>query len=444
VGALRAAQLGANVVVVERGPVGGVCLNRGCIPTKALLASAKLLGEINGAKSFGVSVGEVEVDFKAVSERKEKIVATLRKGVETLFKSRGVTLVRGEGRLTGPNEVKVKADGGEDVIVRATNLVLATGSEPLRAPFFRIDGKRIITSDEALELKEVPGSILIIGAGAIGCEFACIFQRFGAKVTVVELLDRMLPGIDADLSEQLMRSFKRSRISVHTGTKVEGLEPGKTGVKAKLSSGKELDVDMVLVAVGRKLNTDDIGLDAVGIETEKGVVPTDENCRTRVGSIYAIGDITGKWLLAHYASRQGMAVAHRLAGKDMTVNDDVVPNCIFTEPEVASVGLTEVQAGERGIKAKAARFPFRALGRAHVGGDVDGFVKIVSDDETEQVLGVHIIGPVATDLIAEAALAIQMEATAEEIADTIHAHPTHAESMMEAAEMLLGLPTHVP
>jgi len=444
VGALRAAQLGAKVVVIEKGPVGGVCLNRGCIPTKTLLASAKVLGEINDAGSFGVKVGSVEVDFNAVSQRKEKVVSTLRKGVEGLFKSRGVTLVRGEGRLAGPNEVAVKAAEGENVLVHATNVVLATGSEPLRVSFFPIDGKRVITSDEALELKEVPGSMLIIGGGAIGCEFATIFQRFGSKVTIVELLDRLLPGVDGDLSEQLFRSFKRRRVAVHTSTKVESLEPGKTGVKAKLSSGKELDVDIVLVAVGRKLNTDDIGLDTVGIETEKGVVAIDENCRTRVKSVYAIGDITGKWLLAHYASRQGIAVAHHLTGGEARVNDDVVPNCIFTEPEVASVGLTEVQAKERGMKPKVAKFPFRALGRAHAGGEVEGFVKMVSDEDTEQVLGVHIAGPAATDLIGEAALAIQMEATAEEVADTIHAHPTHAESIMEAAEMLLGLPTHVP
>ena len=444
VGALRAAQLGANVVVVEKGPVGGVCLNRGCIPTKALLASAKVLGEINNAATFGVKVGSIEVDFGAVSQRKEKIVSTLRKGIETLFKSRGATLVRGEGRLSGPNEVSVKTAEGEDVLIHATNIVLATGSEPLRMSAFPFDGERVITSDEALQLEKVPGSVLIIGAGAIGCEFASIFQRFGAEVTVVELLDRMLPGVDEDLSEQLFRSFKRRRMSVHTSTKVETLTPGKDGVKAKLSSGKELDVDMVLVAVGRKLNTDDIGLETVGIETERGVVPIDENCRTPVKSVYAIGDITGKWLLAHYASRQGIVVAHHLTGGEARINDDVVPNCIFTEPEVASVGLTEQQASERGMKPKSAKFPFRALGRAHVGGEVDGFVKMVSDEETEQVVGVHIIGPMATDLIAEAALAIQMEATAEEIADTIHAHPTHAESMMEAAEMLLGLPTHVP
>jgi len=293
-------------------------------------------------------------------------------------------------------------------------------------------------------LDELPSSILIIGAGAIGCEFATIFAEFGSKVTIVEMLDRVLPLVDADLSEQLLRGFKRRKIAVHTSTKVESLTPGKHGVEAKLGSGEALNVEKVLVAIGRKLNTDDLGLESVDIKTEKGVIPIDKRCKTSVPSIYAIGDITGKWLLAHYASRQGMTVAHDAAGEETRINEDVVPNCIFTEPEVATVGLTESDAAEKGIKPKSAKFPFRALGRPHAGGEVDGFVKIVAAEGTGQVLGVHIVGPAATDLIAEAALAIQMEATVEELADTIHAHPTHAEALMEAAELLLGLQTHVP
>ncbi len=443
VGAIRAAQLGARTAVIEEREVGGTCLNRGCIPTKAMLASAKVHWYIQNSSNFGLKATPPEVNFADVAARKDKIVQVLRRGVEGLLKKRGVSLIRGRGILSGQREISVTVDGKEEKI-QAERIVIATGSEAARPAALRIDGASIITSDEAVNLTEIPGSILIIGAGAIGCEFAGIFRQFGSDVIMVEMLERVLPMMDADISQEMLRNFKKSKIKVFLGTKVQELKPGNGKVSATLSSGETFEVEKVLVAVGRKLNSDNIGLEKAGVKTDGAKIAINEQCQTNVPHIYAIGDVAGRCLLAHVASREGMVAAEHGAGRDARMSYRTVPNCVYTEPGVGSVGLTEEQAKQTCQNIKVGRFPFRALGRALASGEVEGFVKVVSDGSTGEVLGVHMVGHMATELISEAAAAMQLEATVEDIATTIHAHPTYPEALMEASEDVLGHAIHLP
>ena len=437
VAALRAAQLGAKAAVVEARELGGTCLNRGCIPTKILLECAHVLHMAQHASDFGVNVEGVTPDFPAMMARKEKIVALLQGGISGLFSKNGVELVQGRGRLAGPRAVEVEtADGTRKI--EAGKIVIATGSEPLVPSFLPVDHKTVITSDGALRLDRIPESVVIVGGGYIGCEWAGIFNRLGAKVTVVELMPQLLPRSDSDVARELFKCFKRSKMSIHLKTKVESIETGDAGARVTLSGGKTVEAELVLVSIGRTLNSEGIGLETLGVETERGAIPIDEHCRTKAPTVYAIGDVTAKLMLAHMASKQGIVAAEHALGHNATIDYRVCPACVFTDPEIGSVGMTASEAQEAGREVKEARFPFRTLGKAHALGELEGFVKIVADSGTGEVLGVHIIGPHATDLIAEAGLAMAIECTVEEIGATIHAHPTLAEGMMECAHSWLG------
>lgn len=437
VAAIRAAQLGASVAVVEGRELGGTCLNRGCIPTKILLECAHVLHLAERAGDFGVKVEGAVADYPAMNARKDKIVKMLVGGIGSLFRKNKIETIQGRGKLLDAQTVEVEGEGGKR-IVSARKVIVATGSEPLEIPAFPYDGKRVISSDHALKLEQAPKSILIVGGGYIGSEWAGIFNRLGTKVTIVEMMDQLLPRSDSDVAKELFKAFKKSKIAIHLKTKVESIEAGKAGAVAKLSDGKEIEAETVMISIGRSLNTQGIGLEALGIETDRGAVPIDEHCMTKVPGVYAIGDITAKLMLAHLASKQGIVAVEHAMGKDAKMDYRVVPACVFTEPEIGTVGMTLAEAKEAGRSAKEAKFPFQTLGKAHALGETAGFVKIVGDEDTGEVLGVHIIGPHATDLVAEAGLAMAMEATVSEIADTIHAHPTLAEGMMECAHAWLG------
>lgn len=446
VAALRAAQLGHDtadfrIALIEERQLGGTCLNRGCIPTKAMLDSVHVLTLARRAEEFGVKAANVEADLGKMRERWEQITATQRKGVEGLLKRAKVEVIAGRGVLRDKNNIVVKGEGGER-LVTADKIILATGSEPFKLPGFDFDGKSVITSDDALHMESIPAGILIIGGGAIGCEWAGIFSELGSQVTVVEMMDQLLPSMDGDLAKELLKSFKRAGIKVYLKTKVESVETGPAGLTATLSGGEKIRIERVLVSVGRKLNTDNIGLEAVGIATERKAVLINDHCRTSVPNIYAVGDITGKLLLAHLASAQGEVAAENALGRDSTIDYKVVPSCIFTHPEIGSVGLTSEQAGKEGRNVKSAQYPFRPLGRARTLGALDGMFKIVADAETGEALGVHIIGASASDLVAEAGLALRLQARVQDIAETIHAHPTLSEGIMELTKLWLGRGIH--
>jgi dihydrolipoamide dehydrogenase len=442
VAAIRAAQLGGEVSVVEKDRLGGTCLNRGCIPTKALLASVEVLSSSRQGEKFGLKVGDVSPDFPAMLSRKDKIVEQLVKGVEFLFKSRKINLLKGEGKFLEPKVVEVTKEDGSKERLEGDKIIIATGSEPAKPSLFSFDGERIITSNEALNLSKIPESLLIVGAGAIGVEFASIFRELGTEVTIVEMLPQILPTEDEEVVQILEREFKKKRIKVHTGTKIEKVESLESKVASKLSSGETIESEKVLVAVGRKLNSE--GLDRIGLKIEKGKVLVNERMETNIPDLYVAGDVTGGVLLAHKASAEGIVAAENALGKTSTMDYKVIPSCIFSHPEVASVGLSEKKAKEEGARIKVGKFPFRALGKAQALGRFEGLVKIVADAESDEILGVHIIGPQATDLIAEGALALRMEATVEDLARTIHAHPTLSEAMMEAAHALHNRAIHLP
>jgi len=441
VAAIRAAQLGARVALIEERELGGTCLNRGCIPTKALIESVHVLSLAQRAEEFGVSCADVRPDYARMARRKDEVCAKLRNGIGMLMKKNRIEVVAGRGKLIDRRTIEVAgADGAARV--SADHIVIATGSEPLRPSAFPFDGKTVLTSDDALALTEAPKSVLIVGGGYIGAEWASIFRGLGCEVTVVEMMDQLLPRSDADLARELLRAFKKARMKVHLETKVESVEVAGEGAVCALSNGKKVETEKVLVSIGRALNSSDIGLDAVGIETDRGAVPVDEHCRTSVPNIYAVGDVTAKPMLAHVASRQGIVAAECVMGRDAKMDYGVVPACVFTDPEIASVGLTSAECAERGIEVKETKFPFLALGKAQAIGDARGWAKIVAGAKLGEILGVHVIGPHASDVIAEAALAMSMEATVEEIAHAIHAHPTLPESLMEAAEGWLGRGIH--
>ena len=430
VAAIRAAQLGGKVALIEERELGGVCLNRGCIPTKALTESVHVLSLARRGAEFGVSCSDIAPDYARMAQRKDEICDRLRKGVAMLLKKNKVEVIQGRGKLVNRNVIEVKRES-ETNRVTGENLILATGSEPLRPKIFPFDGKTVLTSDDALKLENPPESVLIIGGGYIGAEWASIFRGLGSSVTVVEMMEQLLPRSDADIARELFRSFRRARIAVHLGTKVESVEAKDGRCTCTLSNEKNVEVEKVLICIGRSPSSTDIGLEAVGLETDRGAIPIDEHCRTAAPNIYAIGDVTAKLMLAHLASRQGIVAAECAMGRASKIDYRVVPACVFTHPEIASVGMTNTECAAAGIEVKEARFPFLALGKAQAMGETTGWTKIIADAKTGEVLGVHIIGFHASDLIAEAALAMAMEATVEEIAHTIHAHPTLPEAIME-------------
>jgi dihydrolipoamide dehydrogenase len=446
VAAIRAAQRGARVTVVEDAEVGGTCLNRGCIPTKTLIASAEALAHARRAAEFGVEIaGDVSYNLSRIRERKDKVVATQVKGIKGLFKSWGVSLIEGRGTLLPPDTVRVVQKDGTTTDVKSDRIIIATGSRPSKIPGILFDGESVITSDDAVQLKKVPKSLLIIGAGVIGSEFAFIYRTFGAEVTMVEMMPRALSTEDEEMSGIIEREFKKAGIKLMTNVKVDRVEKGAEGMMvATLSEGRQVKAEMVLVSIGRSMNSENLGLEIAGmIKGRRGEIIVNEKMETSLPGIYAIGDVTGKILLAHVASHQGLVAVENALGGDEKMDYAVVPSGIFTMPEIGSVGLRENEAVLKGIKIRVGRFPYRALGKAHAMGEIVGMAKVIADEATDKVLGVHICGAHATDMVHEGALAIKMGATSNDLGNMIHAHPTLAEAVMEAAEGVHKMAIHV-
>lgn len=443
VASIRAAQLGASVVLVEKDKVGGTCLNRGCIPTKCLLASTHVLDVIREAEDFGVEVKGVQPNFSRMMERKEQVVAQLRQGIRQLLKANKVKFVKGEATLVSPRKIRVAGDQGTEEI-EADKIIISTGSVPVKPPIFDFAHDAVLTSDEALKLGEPPKSLLIVGAGVIGLEFACVFSSLGTKITVVEMMDQVLPTEEKTVATQMQRILDRRGIVFHIQTRVEGIkEYSSNGVTATLDNGEEIIAEKMLVSIGRRPNTRNLGLEDLGIDMDPaGNIIVNNKMETNVKGIYAIGDAVGGIMLAHVASAEGIVAAENAAGHEATLDYSAVPSCVYTTPEVSSVGLTVDKAQAIGKKVKLGKFPFAACGKALTIGEDTGFVQVVVEEETDLVLGAQIIGPHATDLIAEVALAVRWGLTVEQISTTIHAHPTLAESIMEAAEAACGRAIH--
>jgi len=446
VAAIRAAQLGQTVALVEKENLGGTCLNRGCIPTKALVKAAGLWRDINHCSEFGFSVSEPRVDFGQVMARKNSVVQTLRSGTEMLMKSNKISVIRGRAELSRIGEVAVRIADGTASVIGAQNVILANGSAPARIPIPGADLPGVITSDEALELDSIPKRMVIIGGGVIGIEFASIFAAFGTEITVVEVLPVILPMVDDEISRRLTPLMKKAGINILTKTRVERIAKADGGLTVTVegaSAKNELNADLVLLATGRVPVTDGIDIPGLGLQMNGRVVAVDQRMRSNISGVYAIGDLVGGAMLAHVASAEGIVAAENCAGIDSVIDYRVVPSCIFCEPEVASVGLTEKEAKDKGFNVKVSKFPFSANGKALTLGEPNGTVKLIGDADTGQVLGGHIMGPHATDLIAEVGLAIKARLTAAAIAHTIHAHPTLAETVAEAAHGLVSKPLHL-
>ena len=458
VAAIRAAQLGLKIAVVEKQKaLGGTCLNWGCIPTKALLEHAHALKVVQHAREFGVSIADASkatIDIAAVHARKDRIVTGLTKGIEFLFKKNKIDWIKGTARLGGKGALAVDVFEGERQALRARKeIIVATGSQPRGVPGVEIDHERIITSDEAIHLKEVPKTIAIMGSGAVGVEFASIFNRFGSDVTILELLPRLVPVEDDAVSAELEKCFRKQGITCHTGAKVAAAKPSSDGVDVdvQLSDGTATTIhaDYLLVATGRGPVTSGLEAENAGLRIEKGYVHVDAEYRTGVPGLSAIGDVItlgtpGHPQLAHVSSAEGIVVAERIAGQTVrALNYDHVPGCTYCDPEIGSVGLTEREAKARGYDVRVGTFPFSVLGRAKMSGETDGFVKIVAGKKYDELLGVHMIGPRATELVAEAVVALRLESTVEELIRTIHPHPTMSEAIGEAAHADHGAAIHL-
>ncbi len=437
VAAVRAAQLGLNVCLFEKEKIGGVCLNWGCIPTKALSVSSSLYSSIKRADEFGIDVKECNLNFSKVQERKEKIVKKLSSGIEMLVKARKIDLVKQKAKIK--DAAHVISDEEE---VEAKNILIATGSLPFEIPGIPYDGTYILSSSHMLALQSVPKSIVIVGGGVIGCEFASIFRSFGSEVSIIEMMDQLLPNEDAEIVRKISEIFKKKGIKIFTKTKVEKIDKKEGGISATLSSGAAFPADKALVCVGRIPNTKDLGIENAGIECNKGWVEVDKYYRTNVKNIYAVGDAIGGILLAHVASKEAICAVENISGKEKVLNYDAVPNCIFTQPEISSVGLSDKTARERGLKTRTRKFLFSATGKSHVLGETEGFIKLVVDNESDKILGAQIIGPRATELIAEFSPCVQFGITSEKLADVIHAHPTLSEVVQEVSEAIHNRAIH--
>lgn len=451
VAAIRAGQLGLKTALIEKDKkLGGTCLLRGCIPTKALLWTAELYSHVTHAATFGVNLDNPSIDWAQAQKHKQKIVDKGSAGIDFLMKKNKVTVFKGHGKIAGKGKVELTpADGGAKQVLDTKNIIVATGSVPSTLPSITVDHKRVLNSDSMLELPVVPKSLIVLGAGAVGTEFASIFNHVGSQVTLIEYMPNVLPIEDVDMSKELEKQLKRRKIDVMTSTKFEKVETTKDGVKVTvtLPDGKSqvLEAEYFLSAVGRAPVTKDVGLEKTNIQLmPKGTIQIDTMMRTSEPNVYAIGDITPYPMLAHCASAQGMVAVEHIAGKNpRPLNYERIPNATYCYPEVASVGLTEKKAKEKGYDVKVGTFPFSAITKASISNEGVGLVKIVSDKKYDEVLGVHLCGPHATELLAEACVALQLEATTEEIARTVHAHPTLSEIMHEAAEATLGHPIHI-
>jgi len=452
VAAIRAAQLGARVTVIESQALGGVCLNWGCIPSKALLSVVELGDKIKKAGPMGLHVsGPITYDLSQMVARKNQVVAGLVKGISTLFKAWNIEHVEGTGTIEDRQTVEVLLKEGTGRAITADAIVIATGSSWPNLPQFPIDGRQILTSQQLMDVQQIPSRLLIIGAGVEGCEFACLYSGLGTDVTVVEMMERILPLEDEEISSMMTRELKKRNVTVLTGTTVEVLDRNKTTITARFKDGASLEFEKLLVSVGRGFNSHGIGLEKVAVQTgRRGEILVNERMETTASGIYAIGDVTGKAMLAHVASAQGKVAVENIMGHRTTIQYDVIPAGIFTLPEIGRVGLTESQARERAeareenaqASLKIGRFRFAALGKAQATGETTGFCKLIAHAASGKILGVHMVGTHAADLIHEAALAMQVGATVEQVADMIHAHPTLAEGLMEAAEDAEGKAIH--
>ncbi|ABO49148.1 dihydrolipoamide dehydrogenase [Desulforamulus reducens MI-1] len=442
VAAIRIAQLGGKVAVVEKDRLGGTCLNRGCIPTKSLIAAVDKLKAVEEAAAFGIEVGQPMINFSKVQARKSEVVEKLVGGINFLFNKNKVELFNGTAKIKAPGVVEVE-NNGETQKLQCENIVIATGSSPALIKALGYNGNTIITSEEALQLTEIPRSLLIIGAGVIGCEFAHIYGSMGTEITMVEAAPSILSLQDKDISRRMQTIFKKKKFNIKTNVTIKKIEEVDNGIQAELENGDIIKAEKALISIGRILNTKNLGLAEAGIECgERGQILVNDQMQTNIKGFYAIGDVISKYQLAHVASAQGIVAAENIMGIESTMNYSAVPSCIFTSPEIGSVGMTEQQAKDQEIPVKTGKFNFMANGKALSIGEGEGFVKIVTHKETDVILGVHIIGPHASDLIAEATLAVKNKLTAKELASTIHAHPTLAEAIMEAAENVHGLSIH--
>jgi dihydrolipoamide dehydrogenase len=446
VAAIRAAQLGKRVAIVEKDRFGGVCLNRGCIPTKAMLASSHLFDLVKRSQEFGIKVDSYSLDLVRLMERKEKVVSTLRKGVEFLLKSNNVDMYRGFGKLISDNKVEVAVDGTIQIIEGA-HILIATGSEALVPSAFTYDKNVVITSDEALDMKNIPGSVIVVGGSAVGLEFATIYSVFGADVTLIEMLPQIAPTEDLEISDALLKSMKRRGIDIKTSTKVLSAETVGSAAEVEIESEGEkqkLKADIVLVAVGREPNTQGIGAEEIGLELERGYIKVDERLKTSRPNVYAIGDVIGGMMLAHVASHEGIVAVENVFGESKSINYSNVPSCIYTDPEIASVGFSEQKCKEMGYDYKVGKFPFSANGKALGEGEREGFVKVISDAKYDEILGVHIFGVHASAILHEAVIAKASELIVSSVSQVVHIHPSLSETVMEAFMDIGGISIHNP
>lgn len=448
VAAIRASQLGLKAAIIEKESLGGICLNWGCIPTKALLKSANVKEYLDHAKDYGLSADNIQVDFDAVIKRSRGVAEGMSKGVQFLMKKNKIEVISGFGKLVAPGKLEVSDKDGKKTVVSAKNIIIATGARSRNIEAIPQDGKQIIGYREAMSLPKQPKSIVVVGSGAIGCEFAYFYNSLGAKVTLIEYLPQILPLEDEEVSKQLEKSFKKTGMEVLTNTSVERAKAGKNGCEVKIKNAKgesqTIEAEIVLSAVGIQTNIENIGLETLGIKTDKGRILTDAFYQTNIAGVYAIGDVTTGPALAHVASHEGIVCVEKIAGKNPTpVDYGNVPSCTYCYPEVASVGMTEKAAKEAGYEIKVGKFPFSASGKASAAGAKDGFVKVIFDAKYGEWLGCHMIGAGVTEMIAEAVVARKLETTGHEIISAMHPHPTMSEAIMEAAAAAYGEVIHL-
>ncbi len=443
VAAIRASKLGVKTTVIEKEHLGGTCLNWGCIPTKALFHAAERIEEIKNSEIFGINVPECSFDFKKIMERKDQVVAAQRQGLAFHFKKNKIELVNGTGKLVSKNRIEVANRDGEKVLVEADNIIISTGSYAGSVPPFILDGKGIIDNVGVLSLTEVPDSMLIVGGGVIGSEFANIFSSFGSKVTIIEILPRILSTESEEVSEVISSAFLKKGIEILTNTVAEEVKKEGSRFVCKVKGGKKLTADRILISVGRKPLSSDIGLEVAGVEADKkGFIKVDSHMRTSIDGIYAVGDITGGLQLAHVAAEEGKIAAENISGKDREMDYRVIPWAVFTSPEIGTVGLNEAQAREKGYNVCYGLFPFSNSGKAYITGETEGFIKVVTDKDTGEILGAQMVGPRCSDLVHEIAVAMKGELVVDSLVETVHSHPTLSEAVMEAAEDCFGIATH--
>jgi dihydrolipoamide dehydrogenase len=447
VAAIRASQLNLKTVLIERENLGGICLNWGCIPTKALLKSAETYATFRHAKDYGLSADNISFDFKKIIERSRKVADINSKGVEYLMKKNKIDVVIGNAKLSAANMIEITSEGNKTSKIEAKNIILSTGGRPRSVPGIEIDGDKIIEYRKAMSLDKQPKSMVIIGAGAIGVEFAYFYNQLGTEITIIEMLDSILPIEDKEITDLLSKTFKKNKVNLHTSAKVDSIKKTKTGIDVvftKDGKSETISAEKALIAIGIQGNVEDIGLESVGVKIDKGFISVDQWYQTNVAGVYAIGDVIGPPLLAHVASHEAIICVEKIAGETPHALDyDSIPGCTYCQPQVASIGLTEEKAKEAGYDVSIGKFPYAASGKARAIGEREGMVKLVFDKKYGELLGAHIIGAEATELIAELGIAKTFETTAHELASTIHAHPTLSEMIMEAAGNSLGTGIHI-